>query len=133
MNMIDETSSALAAMSTKSGKNDQKTSKKKTQHHKRNVTCHYCQKLGHLFKDCYKRKRESGNQNGKKLKNHGSTSEAFAAEMSTDQILRSDKKDTWLLDGASGHMIFRRDWFSEIHRARRTKKFPLTTAGSARF
>ena len=35
-------------------------------------TCHYCQKVGHLGKDCYKRQRAQANHEDEKLGNdHG--------------------------------------------------------------
>jgi len=96
------------------GKNEQKTPKKQKIRSKRDMTCHYCQKPGHFQKNCFKKKKES-QASQEKSKAHGSTNEAFAAEVPTNQILGSATQDVWLLDsGASKHMTFRRDWLSNM-------------------
>jgi len=114
MTILDETTGALAAMSTTSGKNEQKTLKKQKIRSKKDMTCHYCQKPGHFQKNCFKKKKES-QASEEKSKAHGSTNEAFAAKVPTNQILDSATQDVWLLDsGPSKHMTFCRDWLSNM-------------------
>lgn len=114
MNILDETTGALAAISTTSGKKEEKTLKKQKIRSKKNMTCYYCRKPGHFQKNCFKRKKES-QASEEKSKTHGFTNEAFAAEVLTNQILGSATQDVWLLDsGASKHMTFRCDWLSSM-------------------
>jgi len=61
MSVIDETSGALAAMSMKNNKEKKKTSEKDKPCPKREMTCFYCQKRGHMARECRKKKRERDN------------------------------------------------------------------------
>lgn len=91
MNTINEASGALAAMNVKSNKDRrsnqerQKTSWDK-QHFKKEVTCFYCQKRGHIAKECRKKKKDWNNYNSAekdKKKDDTSESSAFVVETYT--------------------------------------------------
>ncbi|KAI5641778.1 gag-polypeptide of LTR copia-type domain-containing protein [Phthorimaea operculella] len=59
---------------------------------KRNITCNYCKRPGHLYKRCFKRKREEGK---KKTEDHTMFASAYSATTADEFIIDS---------GASSHM-----------------------------
>lgn len=109
-------------MSVKSNKNKQyNQERQKTsgeQRLKRQVTCFYCQKRGHIAKECRKKKKELHSHNSTEKdqkKDNTSESSAFVVEACTNELMSFASKDVWYLDsGASKHMTFRHDWFSEL-------------------
>lgn len=81
----------------------------------------YCQKHGHIAKECRKKKKEWNNWNNRdniqkdERKDGASDSSAFVVEAHTNELMNFASTDVWLLDsGASKHMTFHHDWFSEL-------------------
>lgn len=118
MSVMDETTNALTAANTKFDRGKQKTTEKKMQTTKKEITCYYCQKRGHIAKICRKRINETSNRGSKKTssKNDDETNvSAFIGETAKG-FLNRITEDVWLLDsGTSKHMTFHRNWFQEIH------------------
>jgi len=112
------TSEAMMARgrTTDRGQKSRDTSRSKSRGKKGKMKCWYCNKSGHLKKDCWKRKEECGKDSEK---DH-STKEANVAEESSgivDEVLSisnvSQYKDDWLIDsGATHHMCLHESWFS---------------------
>ncbi|KAI5633726.1 gag-polypeptide of LTR copia-type domain-containing protein [Phthorimaea operculella] len=53
---------------------------------KRNITCNYCKRPGHLYKRCFKRKREEGK---KKTEDHTMFASAYSATTADEFIIDS--------------------------------------------
>lgn len=120
MNTVDEACGALAInmKHNKEKQNDRRASEK-THNLRKEITCFYCQKRGHIAKDCRKKKREESNRDKDKEKDRkrsgASDISAFTVEVHENEIMNAATKDVWLLDsGASRHMTFRHDWLSEL-------------------
>lgn len=122
MTVMDETSNALTATNVKHNQKkqtmDKKAADKRTQHPRKEITCFYCQKRGHIARECRKRLRETNNKEStrsSKRDEETSNMSAFVGETHAKEVLSLATEDIWLLDsGASKHMTFRRDWFSEL-------------------
>lgn len=77
--------------------------------------CHYCQKLGHLKKNCYawKMKQSEGN-------NEQNTADC-TAELEPAHVLNVAEKqiaDSWIMDsGCSFHICSHKDWFEDLTEA----------------
>eukprot|EP01018_Ginkgo_biloba_P027656 Gb_41806 [translate_table: standard] len=106
------TSEAMVARgrSKEIGEKSRGTSRSKSRGKKGTQKCWFCNKSGHLKKDCWKRQASK----------EDSTKEANSAETSSgivDEVLSvcnfSQHHQEWLLDsGASHHMCLHRSWFS---------------------
>ncbi|KAJ8884133.1 hypothetical protein PR048_015990 [Dryococelus australis] len=78
---------------------------------KNSIRCHFCNKLGHIKKDCYQFKRETQKSESTNV----NRDEAFT--VSTSALIRDTYNDyTWFLDtGASEHLRYRKELFSLYH------------------
>src|SRR5712672_3094201 len=86
-----------------------KSAKGKKRDHS-NLTCHYCNKKGHIKPDCHKKKRdEKESASGSKAANmhvavHTSTSiEEINEDLAVS--LYAARKDTWMIDSGATHHI----------------------------
>lgn len=89
-----------------------------------NKTCHYCGKVGHIAKDCYKKQanqRAKANQQGHYASSnhaHGSTPDQLFAmtHVQGDKAIDVGLEDVWYIDsGASNHMTPHGEWFEEMN------------------
>ncbi|XP_044010204.1 uncharacterized protein LOC122853856 [Aphidius gifuensis] len=85
---------------------------------KKDKTCTYCKKTGHLWKSCYKRKNDEADK-AKQPKGEvaDSTHEegTFIHELLMASSLPKGLSDKWLFDsGASYHMSGRKEWFTNM-------------------
>lgn len=80
------------------------------------VVCNYCKKPGHVWKICFKRKREQGDKTKASQRTaDGSVGAALIQELLLATSLPKGLSDKWLLDsGASYHMSGRREWFTNL-------------------
>ena len=92
------------------------------------VRCYRCQGLGHYARECKNKRREKEDRDASAsrdcafiverecYKSSGSAGKG-CFEIPTDivdLVLKADKRDIWLTDsGASRHITYRREWFSE--------------------
>lgn len=85
--------------------------------------CHYCNKSGHMVKDCRKKQQDEKNgttQSSSKGKETANTIETklelwIAIEEICSSTEVSTTNDSWLLDtGASHHMTRNKDWYSSF-------------------
>ncbi|XP_017882356.1 uncharacterized protein LOC108626275, partial [Ceratina calcarata] len=88
-------------------KDKQKTGKKKIDELKKKHPCNYCHEKGHWYRECKKRLAD-----GKKTKSE----QAYVCDISVFfSETTDDDESVWLADsGASMHMTFKRDYFSEL-------------------
>jgi len=117
MTATDEASDALAAMSLKMNKTQQRTRERKPQHSKRDsVECYYCHKSGHYIKNCRKKKRDEDRGTRDERRNSESNIRGgFSAEATETDFRKLAAKNVWLFDsGASKHMTFRSDWIRNL-------------------
>nr|CAD7568813.1 unnamed protein product [Timema californicum] len=79
---------------------------------KRKHPCKYCNELGHWYRECEKRMADEGK--GRKMSDDSAS--AYVCDISAFFSETTDEdKSVWLADsGASLHMTFRRDFFSEL-------------------
>ncbi|EZA51166.1 Copia protein [Ooceraea biroi] len=122
---------AEALVTTSTGKRGDKfkiskkfdsTSTRKSKN-KKDIERYFCHKLGHYAKDCFKKKdlnRDKSDiacQSLTSSKSKFSRDEhgAFLVTEIENSVLNADIKNSWLLDsGASRHMSFQRNWFSDF-------------------
>ncbi|CAD7087751.1 unnamed protein product [Hermetia illucens] len=106
----DDITRALAAFSLGGNKkkiaaNQNKNMKENRENRNKSVECVYCRRKGHLARDCRKKKRDTDNANENPLPN----SEVV------ERLIAVDTSDVWITDsGASRHITYRRDWYSEF-------------------
>lgn len=89
---------------------------------KKKVKCFYCEKLGHMAKDCRKKKADQKRKKGSKSKEeqptsdtaHVTTGELFLTEHCSAYAM-GNGKDGWFVDsGASKHMSNNKEWFTTM-------------------
>ena len=132
---------ALAATSMKvtQGEPNSTRRNKKPRKAKKDVECYLCQKRGHYARECPTRKQ--GRSNGESsVSQNVALSVSYKLSTNHEQgdspnrskcgiwrpsdeerkaLLNTDQKDIWITDsGASAHITFRRDWFTD-YRPRR--------------
>lgn len=86
-----------------------------------NKTCHYCGKVGHIAKDCYKKQanqRAKANQQGYYASSnhaHGSAPDQLFAMTCVhgDKAIDVGLED-YIDSGASNHMTLHGEWFDEM-------------------
>ncbi|KAG5317910.1 COPIA protein, partial [Pseudoatta argentina] len=87
---------------------------------KKQFLCNYCRKKGHTEKRCYKKRDDDRTKREINNSTKDDNTANFGAFMVLNsdfatRVLQNDSKDVWLLDsGASKHMSFHREWFSEL-------------------
>jgi hypothetical protein len=114
--LLDEEAS-LNAEDTQNESNALFTSGRKPQiqtgNKKNRIVCYSCHKRGHYAKECYSKKRNTQSKltNYQKIeKSHNTV--AFNAE---EFACASSDENVWILDsGASAHMSFRREFFTDF-------------------
>ena len=97
-----------------------------------NIVCHYCNKKGHISRNCdEKRERQRKQNNDNREAAYSNFAEAciattvnsqlskneadFALCGVIDKLMNMDIIDAWITDsGASQHLCFRREWFHEF-------------------
>ena len=92
---------------------------------KRNIEFDYCGKLGHLAKDCYRRKNHESNQrhrrhNGNFINRDTSVIDGFKnlKLFLSDAALSTETNDenSWFIDsGASAHMTCSKEWYDKYY------------------
>ena len=108
---------------------------KRCEKKKRDVECYRCQEKGHYARDCPTRKQGKTARDESETRrsvfivessgsvNNSSRNSRFGKmpENVKNQWLQLDKKDIWYVDsGASRHITFRREWFTEFRPLRGT-------------
>nr|CAD7423182.1 unnamed protein product [Timema monikensis] len=93
-------------------KDKRKKNSKSIEELKRKHPCKYCNELGHWYRECEKRMADEGK--GRKMSDDSAS--AYVCDISAFFSETTDEdKSVWLADsGASLHMTFRRDFFSEL-------------------
>lgn len=113
----DETASAFVASSNKEKRNHKFDKVKKNA-----KECWHCHKMGHISRDCFKKKREN------QVKNKGDSQheEAYVVtcrdrqsngrfEEQIPALMTQEVSEIWLTDsGASKHITYRRDWLTDF-------------------
>lgn len=77
----------------------------------------YCRRRGHDFNNCRRRPKLNQPSFAKIRNDADSTNTAFITTFTEDEerLLKDDIADVWTLDnGASAHMTYRRDWFTDF-------------------
>ena len=112
--------SDAAFSATSKGKGGEKKNGKRK---KFSGKCHYCNKSGHMIKDCRKKQQDEKNgttQSSSKGKESANTVETelelwIVIEEICSSTEVSTTNDSWLLDsGASRHMTRKKDWYSSF-------------------
>ena len=98
--------------STERGQHSKDSARSKSKGKKSKLKCWFCNKSGHLKKDCWKRKEASKDQDSTKEANLAEEDSGMVDEvLSTSNV--SQYHYDWLIDsGASHHMCLHRNWFS---------------------
>lgn len=108
MSACDESTSALAV----ANKDKLNTPHKLAQGNRQSVECFYCQKRGHIAKNCRKKERDLKHKKSKKSQKDEQTANVSAFIVVDSQ---SDQNSIWYSDsGASKHMTFCRDNFQNF-------------------
>ena len=89
----------------------------------KNVECHYCQRIGHIQKNCFLQKKESKDKKGKqKEKDHHD--DCVTTATSDDLVILHDPKSLnlvsdesmWIIDsGATLHVTTRKEFFTSYN------------------
>jgi hypothetical protein len=102
-----------AALTSQENHNDESAlftsnrNKRRPTPEKKRVICYSCHKRGHYAKDCYSKNKVN--------KHKGNTSNNSAVAFNTEEFANVNDEDIWILDsGASAHMSFRRDFFTNF-------------------
>lgn len=128
LNEMDEAPNVMAATSSQGWKKEHTSTKKKNPNNlnsRGKFTCWTCGKEGHLSRNCRSKKKKSNEQikgrpnvdnvNAFVVTDGKSREKVPPDEVICESMLNADIDDVWITDsGASRHITFRREWFSEF-------------------
>lgn len=87
----------------------------------KDIKCHYCGKMGHMKKKCFKFKRDEKNGKSKDEKNNHENNNTIASAFTGDLVIVCDEnlinvvchETSWIVDsGASHHVTSRKEFFT---------------------
>ena len=118
---VEETEKAFAVMSFASGNSgkdkpkDSAQKKEKGKMDKSKITCYNCQKKGHFANECRNRRKIQEKQKRQPTSDQGNFSAFIVQESQESCSFATTEDDEWKMDsGASSHMTYRREFFSEF-------------------
>lgn len=117
LSSFEETERALLVSNITSSNFSSSSTNKKGKSNK-NVTCYNCQKKGHFANKCRapKKSKEDKKSNNTEKNSQSNSQSNFSAFISEEvKMMINSDKEFWILDsGASAHMTYRRDYFSQL-------------------
>ena len=102
----------VRGQSKEKGEKSRGNSRSKSKDKKRKLKCWYCNKTGHLKKECWKR-QESKKDDSKSEANLVKSSDSGMIDEVLSVSIISEYNEEWLLDsGASHHICPNKYWFA---------------------
>ena len=98
--------------STERGQHSKDSARSKSKGKKSKLKCWFCNKSGHLKKDCWKRKEASKDQDSTKEANIAEEDSGMVDEVLSTSNISQYHYDCLIDSGASHHMCLHRNWYS---------------------